>query len=35
MCVLWFSWGDIQNLATGGAEVYIHEIMKRLVKRGH
>jgi glycosyltransferase involved in cell wall biosynthesis len=35
MRILWFNWRDIQNPEAGGAEVYTHEIMKRLAKRGH
>ena len=33
--VLWFNWRDIRNPAAGGAEVYTHEIARRLVGRGH
>jgi len=32
--ILFFNWRDIGHFASGGAEVYIHEIAKRLVKRG-
>jgi glycosyltransferase involved in cell wall biosynthesis len=35
MRILWFNWRDIQNPGAGGAEVFTHEIMKRLAKRGH
>jgi len=35
MRILWFNWRDIRNPEAGGAEVYTHEIMKRLVERGH
>jgi glycosyltransferase involved in cell wall biosynthesis len=35
MRVLWFNWKDIRNPEAGGAEVYTHEIMKRLAKRGY
>ena len=35
MRILWFNWRDILNPEAGGAEVYTHEIMKRLAKRGH
>jgi glycosyltransferase involved in cell wall biosynthesis len=35
MRILWFSWRDLLNPEAGGAEVYTHEIMKRLAKRGH
>ena len=33
--ILWLNWRDIKNPAAGGAEIYTHEIAKRLVKRGH
>ncbi len=35
MKILIFNWRDIKNPEAGGAEVYTHEIAKRLVKRGH
>jgi glycosyltransferase involved in cell wall biosynthesis len=35
MRILWFNWRDTQNPEAGGAEVFTHEIMKRLAKRGH
>ena len=35
MRILWFNWRDILNPEAGGAEVYTHEIMRRLSKRGH
>jgi glycosyltransferase involved in cell wall biosynthesis len=35
MRILWFNWRDILNPEAGGAEVYTHEIMKGLAKRGH
>jgi glycosyltransferase involved in cell wall biosynthesis len=35
MRILWFNWRDLRNPEAGGAEVYTHEIMKRLAKRGH
>jgi glycosyltransferase involved in cell wall biosynthesis len=35
MRVLWFNWRDILNPEAGGAEVFTHEIMKRLAWRGH
>lgn len=35
MRILWFSWKDLRNPNAGGAEVYTHEVMKRLAKRGH
>ena len=33
MRILWFNWRDIKNPEAGGAEVYTHEVMKRLAKR--
>jgi len=33
--ILWFNWRDIENPSAGGAEIYTHEIAKRLVKRGN
>ncbi|MCD6367558.1 MAG: glycosyltransferase, partial [Candidatus Aenigmarchaeota archaeon] len=35
MNILVFNWRDIKNPASGGAEVYTHQIFKRLVSRGH
>ena len=35
MRILWFNWRDTQNPEAGGAEVFTHEIMKRLAKRGY
>ncbi len=35
MRILWFNWRDIQNPEAGGAEVFTHEVMRRLAKRGH
>ncbi|WP_202318642.1 glycosyltransferase family 4 protein [Archaeoglobus neptunius] len=35
MDILWFNWRDIRNPEAGGAEVYTHEIAKRLAKKGH
>ena len=35
MKILIFSWRDIKNPEAGGVDVFIYEIMKRLVKRGH
>ncbi len=35
MRILWFNWRDIQNPGAGGAEVFTHEIMKRLAKKDH
>jgi glycosyltransferase involved in cell wall biosynthesis len=33
--VLWFNWRDIDNPEAGGAELYTHEVMRRLVKKGY
>lgn len=33
MKVLWFNWRDIKNPDAGGAEVFTHEVMKRLQKK--
>ncbi len=35
MTFLFLSWRDIRNPRSGGAEVYTHELIKRLVLRGH
>jgi len=35
MSILWFNWRDIKNPEAGGAEVYTHEIAKRLVNKGY
>ena len=35
MRILWFNWRDLQNPEAGGAEVYTHEVMKRLAERGY
>lgn len=35
MNILWFNWKDILNPEKGGAEIYTHEIAKRLVKKGY
>ena len=35
MRVLWFNWRDIRNPLAGGAEVFTHEVARRLVRRGH
>jgi glycosyltransferase involved in cell wall biosynthesis len=35
MRILWFNWKDIQNPEAGGAEVFTHEVMKRLADRDH
>ncbi len=34
MNILWFNWKDIKHPEAGGAEVFTHEIAKRLVKNG-
>jgi glycosyltransferase involved in cell wall biosynthesis len=33
--LLWLNWRDIKNPEAGGAEVFTHEIMKRLAKLGY
>ncbi|MGI5841169.1 MAG: glycosyltransferase [Patescibacteria group bacterium] len=33
--ILIFNWRDIRHIWSGGAEVYVHEIAKRLVSLGH
>jgi len=33
MNILWLNWCDITNPHSGGAEVYIHEVTKRLIKK--
>ena len=35
MKILAVNWRDIKNPEAGGAEIYLHEILKRLVTRGH
>ena len=35
MKILWLNWRDIKNPEAGGAEIYTHEIAKRLVEKGH
>lgn len=35
MNILWFNWRDIRNPEAGGAEVYTHEIAKRLAEKGY
>jgi glycosyltransferase involved in cell wall biosynthesis len=35
MRVLWFNWRDIRHPEAGGAELFTHEVMLRLVKRGY
>ena len=34
MRILWFNWKDVRNPLAGGAEVYTHEIAKRLSQYG-
>ncbi len=33
--ILWFNWRCIKHPLTGGAEVYTHEIARRLARQGH
>jgi glycosyltransferase involved in cell wall biosynthesis len=33
--LLWLSWKDIKNPASGGAEVFTHEVARRLIGKGH
>jgi glycosyltransferase involved in cell wall biosynthesis len=35
MRILWFNWRDLRNPEAGGAEIYTHEVMKRLAKKGY
>ena len=35
LTILIFNWRDIKHTFAGGAEVYVHEIAKRWVKKGH
>jgi glycosyltransferase involved in cell wall biosynthesis len=35
MRVLWFNWRDIKNPESGGAEVFTHEVMRRLIIKGY
>ena len=35
MKILWFTWKDRENPASGGAEVVNEEIAKRLARDGH
>jgi glycosyltransferase involved in cell wall biosynthesis len=35
MTFLWLSWKDISNPQSGGAELVMHELSKRLIKDGH
>jgi glycosyltransferase involved in cell wall biosynthesis len=32
---LWFNWRDIKNPNAGGAEIFTHEVMRRLTIKGH
>jgi glycosyltransferase involved in cell wall biosynthesis len=33
--ILWLSWRDIKNPDAGGAEVFTHEVMRRLARKGY
>jgi len=33
--MLWYNWKDIKHPLSGGAEVFTHEVAKRLAARGH
>ena len=33
--ILWLNWKDIRHPQAGGAEIYTHQIAKRLAKKGH
>ena len=33
MRILWYNWRDIRNPDAGGAEVFTHEVCKRLVNK--
>lgn len=35
MHILWYNWRDIRHPDAGGAEVFTHEIMRRLVNKGY
>ena len=35
MRILWFNWRDIKNPDAGGAEVFTHEVIQRLVRKGY
>lgn len=35
MRILWFNWRDIKNPDAGGAEVFTHEVMRRLIRKGY
>jgi hypothetical protein len=32
-CILWLNWRDIRNPEADGAEVYTHEVIKRLAQK--
>jgi glycosyltransferase involved in cell wall biosynthesis len=33
--ILWFNWRDIKHPESGGAEIYTHQILTRLARKGH
>ena len=35
MRIAFFNWRDIRNPLAGGAEVYVHQILKRFAEKGH
>jgi glycosyltransferase involved in cell wall biosynthesis len=35
MRVIWFNWRDIKHPESGGAEVFTHEVIRRLEKKGY
>ena len=35
MRILWLNWRDTRNPEAGGAEIFTHEVARRLVKRNH
>jgi glycosyltransferase involved in cell wall biosynthesis len=35
MKILWFNWRDIKHPDAGGAEVFTHQVMQRLAKKGY
>ncbi|RLG82782.1 MAG: glycosyltransferase family 1 protein, partial [Thermoprotei archaeon] len=35
MRILWYNWRCIKHPLAGGAEVYTHEIARRLAREGH
>ena len=35
MRILWYNWRDVKNPDAGGAEVFTHEVMRRLTMKGH